>query len=499
MLHMAKAPLSIALLVAVGSGCVRSVVDRPWVRVTTAHVVLETDLARELAVKRAARLEQTWLLLETVYRIFGSHRAPPAKSEVIVASDCRLLPGKPSPAAAGWVFVSRDFERRRTAVVCDEQPWGDEIFKHELAHVFNYTVFGVLPVWVNEGLATYLQAIRVERGNALIGAPATTDVRHRWRRHKRLVGLAELRALTREQWRGVRDRAQYLAAWKAIHVLANTFDDDRRRIRGFLGALVAGSDEPSAWRDHVADVEPTIVERMQNIEQEDRLAYWTVPYRAPAIAPLRVEAIAPAAAVARVLEMSMFIDDDGAAELAARLARDEATWPAARFWRAAWLANRKHPDLAAASALLRAYLAAAPDDARGWLGLVVTELRRRLPAGHLGTEPAAPPGLESLEGDVIQLMRRTTTARAFNAVAYYWLMRRRPGLAAPFIKRSLAKDPSCIPCLSAHALAEFQRGRFASAVATQRRVIAAIPEDELDDDERRLLAIFTAAAAARAP
>jgi tetratricopeptide (TPR) repeat protein len=149
---------------------------------------------------------------------------------------------------------------------------------HELTHVVLRTrAPGArnMPVWLDEGLATYLELSPDERGR-----PASRTVRR-----DLLADLAKARAEGRslsframldaqlDAWRGPDARARYAQAWSMVHFLVEGEGrGGARRLRSFLDAVDSGGMTPAsgiivriyeqsverlerAWAEHVAQLE----------------------------------------------------------------------------------------------------------------------------------------------------------------------------------------------------------------------------------------------------
>lgn len=101
---------------------------------------------------------------------------------------------------------------------------------HEAVHVMNAGMFGVLPRWLNEGMAEYLENISV------YGQSADILVRDDWMdriRHSRL-NLSYLLSADREQWQGPYRSDLYAHSWALVFFLMSHQDG-----RDFLGRYLS--------------------------------------------------------------------------------------------------------------------------------------------------------------------------------------------------------------------------------------------------------------------
>lgn len=432
--------------------------EEGWLLVETEHIALQTDLAREPAIARARQLEQYWQVLARMYVLFAPGAKPPAGRFAAVHLDsCVDLRRFRSRAVSGFAIHRPDWLSSPIAITCEA--YGDHVFVHELAHVFNHHHFSGLPPWVQEGLATYYSSITVRDGKALVGrAPALAGC----------VGpsLEDLRRMDHEQFHTSMygQCSSYYSAWKLVHLLSATGVDRRERFRRYLGALPHSGTSEEAWAKAFGDLPPGHLETdYDEFHQRLYLNGWTTPFAYSEQAPPRVRPLLPREA--HLLWLNL-LPRDHKSELAAQLQRLvelEPDWPDVLYWRAVLLEG---PD---AIRLLRDYVARRPDDERGWRALVHMQLDNAVPADHLGLDGTPPPGLAAMEGDVQRLIGLATDARSFNEIAYYFAMRRKPVDGLRFGTRAVRARPACGSCWDTVGLLFFQAGKFSQALKAQER------------------------------
>ena len=474
-----------------------TVARRPWVEVTTEHVSVVTDLPRDEATARAAEVEGWWQALAAGYQLLApGATAPTARIPVVHFADCRDFQVVWGPRVGGAVAPSRDYEERRTVYTCEheEAELRREVLLHELAHRMNHHLFGELPPWAEEGLASYFQSLRVEGGRLVLGHINSLD-RSRAQRTAFLPSVEQLRGMDVGTFhRGSRD--SYYAAFRLVHLLANASDDYNRRFRGYLGALRAGVARDEAWRDAFGEL------AADRLQEEYRLylhgfemRLWATAYAPPAPPAPRLRALS-AGEIHEVWMLHLLVNG-GAATVRRQLGfadRDDPTWPQSKFWHAVLMPTRTADGRAKAIGLLREQVAAHADDARAWLALVSLRLVDAIPATHTGLEATPPPGIDALAADVAGLVRLASTPAELNEVAWYYALRRQPATGIGFARRALVADLSCGDCEDTLALLLYQAGRPADAVAHQERAIQLWADERISDSAWTRLARYRAAA-----
>jgi len=116
----------------------------------------------------------------------------------------------------GAVTPSNAFESRRIMYTCDHgRALRREVILHELAHHMNHHFFVELPPWLEEGLASYFETLRLPTGQLVLGNVITMDAYHA-RRSSFLPTVAKLRAMEPYTFY-VGRRRHYPAAWPPDH------------------------------------------------------------------------------------------------------------------------------------------------------------------------------------------------------------------------------------------------------------------------------------------
>lgn len=442
-----------------------------WLLVETEHIHLRTDLDREDAIERARQLERYWQVLATMYAVVVPGKpAPPGPFHAIHFDRCLdLMRFEQRSEGRGFVFTSRFWMSESIAVTCERQD--DATLLHELAHIFNGHHFPGMPVWVNEGLATYYESLTVEDGRALVGrVPGWKSHPCQGRSRPRLDALRRMsyEAFHQEYQEG----CNYFSAWKLVHLLTGTEPELHYRFRLYLAGLGRAMSNEEAWTRAFAGEPPgRLAAAYEGYEQQRKLAGWGARYRWSEPALPRVRPLRPAEA--HVLWLNLLAQrgkTDLVHQQLAWLAAADPSSPEPLYWRAVILVPSD------AAELLRRYLSRRPDDERGWRALVVLEMEQALPAGHLGLEPLPPAGLAALEPDVHQLVARARDPSSFNQIGWYFAMRQQSSAGLPFAVRAIRAAPRCGDCWDTLALLLFQAGKAVDAVRAQERAVALLGE-----------------------
>ena len=468
--------LLLLLLLLLASACAptsvirKDIAHRTWTEVASPRVLLYTDGDPDEAERLVADIERWQQALIHLYAgMVGPERPPPAtRLAVVFLDDCADLQPLWGDSTAGRASLSGDFDSRRMFLTCRRPAWAQrETVIHELSHLVNFHYYPELPVWLEEGLASYFQTVTFEDGEIVVGQ----DTRKHRRASVYLPPLRELLAMSHEQFHAMEDHT-YPAAWRVVHLLAASSDDYQGRFRRLLGALAVGERPAVAWEDALGDVPLDRLER----EYRDYMATGEIAVSSAPYTPVE-----PPPMKRRVLDRGeihdvwlrtivTFRDDPGALAAAqlATAAADVPGWAGVEYWSGLLAIGGDRRDLDAAERHLRTYTAAHPDDVRGWIGVIEVALMRTGDDG-IAARPSA--GLADLTREAAELQRRARSASALNTLAWYLAIRRRPDAGLRIAQRALVADPSCASCENTLALLLYQLGRHGEAVAHQERAI----------------------------
>ena len=225
-----------------------------WNQYSSAHFELQTDLGPSDVRRAMQYLEQArTALLATAWP--GIQFPEATKIQVTVLSDGLEFERLFTRHVAGF-FTTRNFATR-LVMYGDPDHWerhvtgnaelGDSVLKHELVHRLASYLYLRQPRWFTEGLARFLETVRVSPD----GRTATLGI----------VNLAALRSFSAQRtisvadalaWGGPRDRnpspertyVLYSVSWALVHWLYNQHPS---QFATFQQELARGADPTAAW------------------------------------------------------------------------------------------------------------------------------------------------------------------------------------------------------------------------------------------------------------
>jgi hypothetical protein len=443
-----------------------------WIELSSENFHLVTDMDLDDARTQFRRLEQIrWALVDTYSLILPNLRLPPQRFRIVHFDSCKDFREAAGEGVGGYVTRTPDFQLTPLMVTCEGG--GHATMVHELSHVINGAVFPDMPLWLNEGLASYYETLRVRDGAVRIGE-FLTKYKPIWQQATFLLGLDELRAADAKVFYDLDRRSKnYFAAWKAVHMLNTKYHAQFRR---YMAGLAGAMSDADAWSAAFAQIPADkLGEDYRYYQNRTELLHYQAPYHyrgrvaVPEVRKLRPGEVH---AVWVSLQILRSLDRDSRSEARAAIARhlelmaaDDPEWPEVLLWRA--IASARSEESSTAVEILREYVKRAPDDHRGWNALVSLQLPD---ADGLG--PAPPPGVRSIEPDVMELVRTGQSAADLNLVGWYFALSHRAKTGLNFAQRSIAARPSCGSCWDTLALLHYRDGKPALAAATQKRAIA---------------------------
>jgi hypothetical protein len=293
---------TLALIVAQAcGGCAH---ERPWEQpgerwraVSSDHFVLYTERSFPTYRYYLNRLEDTYAGLSRAF--FSGVEVP--RVEVLLLSDedyvARFRPETAgvftvSTSAPGGLLVLRESPHR--VVV-------HEVAAHELVHRFIEARYPSMPVWLNEGIASYLETIRVEGGEVQVGRlSALID-------GFKLSDLMPLRALAladHQTFHGKDEKAMYHSATEFVRFLlrpdAGGLEADRwSHMVGVYGVGGPRKETPDAVLKRVdptldwAGLQRQVAAHSETIDNGKKYPIWVFPFVPPPRADLRVEPADP--------------------------------------------------------------------------------------------------------------------------------------------------------------------------------------------------------------
>ncbi len=469
-----------------------------WTEIASPHFVLQTDLGVDDAKAASVKLEEAFAELSDLG--FASDEKPKTQIDVVYFRRAESY-HEFAPATTSAQFMSagpRDFERRPLALLGgDFDDRTRENLQHELTHLFVRFYYPQVPLWLNEGLARYLETLKVEDGTATLGrAPRDSRFgRGPWRRGSGgavLIPMTEAPPVGRLLRMGhgefyAKDgldlrmpdgraalkaqMANYQAAWCLVHLL-NDSPKYAPAFRAYLERLRAGERDATAWAatvgaigadqleaDYKASLTPDQVTTLRT--------KYSPPAPAPAPAPVRPMQDAEVHVIWARLHNWGAPEGHRAAEEDVREAALTPDAPGVATIEAWWAAEAG--DGAKAKAMLHDAVLAHPENPRlwnalGWLTLAEVE---RPGASVADARGALAPIVE-------KLVPLATSAAQLDFLAHAALLNRDPDATLAYEKRAIAVDPNCIDCLGEAAKAMLAKGlgKEALEVATLAQGLA---------------------------
>jgi len=140
------------------------------------------------------------------------------------------------------------------------------VLYHEAFHQFIYPLIPDLPYWVNEGLADYFSATRIENGAVIArGGPLPArlrDLRRYVQERGRPLSPSGLMRETPSEFYSGPVAVKYAQAWAMVHFfLHGEGDDYRTRFQRYLGALREGETPTDAYEAAFAGLDWKAFER----------------------------------------------------------------------------------------------------------------------------------------------------------------------------------------------------------------------------------------------
>jgi hypothetical protein len=185
---------------------------RTWKHVSTAHFDLYTTTKANAYEPLLERLEMVHNVLSTSF--FQITDVPGYDVFLYEPEDAMYILGD-----YGGSFRP-DLGPRGTLVMKDgaSSEHVDPLATHELAHGFIGRTFKTIPVWFNEGLATYLGSLRMRDGMACFGGRDRMQSREAYR--TQLIPVKELflaapGTFHDQSW----ETSHYVSGWAVIHYL----------------------------------------------------------------------------------------------------------------------------------------------------------------------------------------------------------------------------------------------------------------------------------------
>jgi hypothetical protein len=217
-----------------------------WKRVSTDHFRLYTELAPHTYEAVLERLEDVHLGLTSLF--FQSTATAPMEVFLFSEPEFHQLAGN-----WGGMFVGRRGEDGALAIYDGYDPHLVEATAaHELSHGFITATYPSVPIWFNEGFASYLESIIVERDRVWFGSINVNAGVAAGR--GRLIPVSALFAAPWRVFHGDGEDSHYATGWALVHyVLHGESRTLRARFDRFGAALARVGSDPGgggqAWHE----------------------------------------------------------------------------------------------------------------------------------------------------------------------------------------------------------------------------------------------------------
>jgi tetratricopeptide (TPR) repeat protein len=428
-----------------------------WHRATSTHFHIRTSLDEDSARRAARELER---LRDALRAMWGPSFDPPGRLDVLLLRARELAEFTP-PRVGG--FLAQDANDVPLLVVsvqgeCFEELADRSTLAHELAHYLTRFILRRDSRWVTEGLASFLETVRLGEGatQTLLGSPQDGHLKY-----LRAHGCLPVEELWRWDERPeVEDpdlREFYASSWLWVHYL---FFTHNARLTRFEQALYDAREPRRAWEEAFGDAGD--LEKGLREYARDHVYQATSFPAPPEPLPARVEKL-PHAEVHAVRAVLWLRSPGGRAwEERMRRARPEV-WQAlsedAANGAAVVLRSGMAGDEAERLALARALVKARPDAGEGWTLL-----------GHSLRATKAP--LPEQEEAFLQAVRLLPDSAATQGdLARHYLLRGLPDKALEPATRAWQMAPSSPLSLEVYAMSALQLGHCTHGLRSLRHTL----------------------------
>jgi tetratricopeptide (TPR) repeat protein len=339
------------------------------------------------------------------------------------------------------------------------------VLRHELVHHLAASIYRRQPRWFAEGLAQFLETVRVsDDGKSVVVGAVNLEALRKYH------AFRSLRVADALSWSAKLDsmpegtvHGLYGLSWVMVHWLYNAHPQQFDQLQGLLAR---GIDPDKAWKIilpglNTPDIDEALHLYVKHGDYTEFLAPFTPP--APALtetalseADVHAERARVALAAARHGSDPAPHREEARRELAQALAIDKANASALVLqWRASPPEQR--------AALARTLTTTHPEDGRGWI-LLAEGLR----------DPASVPEREAALRKAMAL--RPDDPTPLNNLAWIYVNQGKATEAVPLITRAVQLAPYDPNMLDTLAAVQAVLGRCSEAVTTEARAIDALPE-----------------------
>ena len=198
----------------------------PWISVETPHFALATNMEKAPAEDLARMLEHTWTAMEYALESFpgGALEDVAAGSEpVLVIALKNDREREAVHKQLGGAFSAQPLLPPAVSIGDISVNRGEEVLRHELAHALLSKRLPRVPLWLNEGIAMYLQTAELNRDRQTVewGIWSEHDMRM-LREYGSRVSVDAL--FDSKRWKSTREGyALEMEAGLLVHMLVNRY------------------------------------------------------------------------------------------------------------------------------------------------------------------------------------------------------------------------------------------------------------------------------------
>jgi hypothetical protein len=227
--------------------------DAVWREFRSDHFVVSTDADVKEVQESLVEFETTYrALMAVLFHEEGDAREP--MCVVLFAHSADLHRFIPTEASAAFSRAQPGDPGSRPTMLVETSLSDDgrRLFVHEMTHAFVERWLGLVPLWLDEGLAQYFETMRIERGRIVLGEPAGNYGLVA----TQLPGLTALITADRAAFYAgheasveglYRQGSYYAASWFLVRMLMQDGGDYHRRFYRYLDALTQRVPPQAAW------------------------------------------------------------------------------------------------------------------------------------------------------------------------------------------------------------------------------------------------------------
>lgn len=441
------------------------IAEQSWHSATTPHVTLETDLETRYVAGRAEVLEREYQTLIELYAML-SPRVPQgfAPMRVVLFTQCESLSWLADGSWAWFSGSSSDLQSAPETVICDNLSTEQVValeernaaFRGQIAIALTKQFFGHVPNWLLRGISAYFEGTRFTSNEVELGHPPRA-----WDHQD--VGAMIPFASVRNQIASSNGKHE-ASFWRMAHAMLNTSEQTRTQTVAYLADLTNGVAERDAWTKHMSALEPAIRKTYETWKPLAKYNTWRIRRKQTAVEAPTVRPMTKADVAARLVALAISHADPPTRAAKVSTAIDNLTRVSPErtlLWQAIAAHYDPKANQADTKALFEQYVAKAPQDALGQLGLF-------LAATAVDESKEA---LLAIEPTVNAAIPLVSSAHLLAQVGWYWMGVDKYEIAQPFFVRAIEKDATCAYCYSNLALIRFHNKQFDQAIAMLEKAI----------------------------